>query len=87
MESRAAGVQTVQDDNAPVATHPLPVENTASEANAPVVIQAGLGELVCEYCLAVVPRHTSNQRFCCDDHRNAYHTRARAEARARNEID
>lgn len=48
--------------------------------NAPVIIQAGLGRLICEFCGADVARRTATQRFCCTPHRLAWHARARAEA-------
>ncbi len=41
--------------------------------NAPVVIQAGLGRLICEHCGANVERKTFNQRFCSTQCRMAYH--------------
>ncbi|TAK94304.1 hypothetical protein EPO05_06505 [Patescibacteria group bacterium] len=82
-----APVITAGENNVPVATPPLVNasleavtqaqqsgnEPNAPVANVPVVIQAGLGRLICEYCGADVPRRTYNQRFCCTPCRMAFH--------------
>jgi hypothetical protein len=84
-----AAVVAAGENNAPVATPPLENaslaaveqaqqrgnQTNAPVANVPVVIQAGLGRLICEQCGADVPRRTYNQRFCCTPCRMAFHGR------------
>jgi len=59
-----------KSSHATVYTQPLHAP-VASENTT--VKQAGLGMIICEYCGIETQKKIYNQRFCCTEHRLAWH--------------